>query len=37
MDFEGSLPCTQQPDTGSYTDPYASSTFFHNLAPYDPF
>jgi hypothetical protein len=37
MEFEGSLPCSQQPSTGSYPEPHESIP--HILTPfsYDPF
>jgi len=36
-EFEGSLPRSQQPDTGPYSEPDVSSTLSPIPFPYDPF
>jgi len=33
LEYEGSLPCSQQPATGHYPKPDASSPHFHMLFP----
>jgi hypothetical protein len=37
METKGSLPCSQEPATGSYSYPDESSPNLHSLFPYDPF
>jgi hypothetical protein len=36
MEPQGSLPCSQQPATGPYPEPDASSLHVSKLFPYDP-
>jgi len=37
MEPESSLPCLQQPTTGPYPEPAASSSHLPTLFPCDPF
>jgi len=37
MEPESSLPCSQEPATGPYPDPDASSLHLPTLFPKDPF